>query len=164
MICGGGSPPLHHFHGLTAAPLAPPTCRRLPPDYISFSLRASRLKDIYPLSFSKKRYSRALRTNRPMPRHVGGLVLDEVLPHRPPARYRDRLARRRIHEGCHLVNTTGVIRTHKITTFGERVAANAACGVATPIERPFLPNSANLATSKKLIFYLCGPRIRISHR
>jgi hypothetical protein len=36
MVCRGSTPDPDHFHGLTAAPLAPPTCRRLPPDLTLF--------------------------------------------------------------------------------------------------------------------------------
>ncbi len=44
------------------------------------------------MSFIRKRYCRPGRAIALTRRHVGGLVLDEVLPHRPPARYRDRFA------------------------------------------------------------------------
>jgi len=39
MVCRGLRPSRPLFFGLTAAPLPPPTCRRLPPDYFLFPTR-----------------------------------------------------------------------------------------------------------------------------
>src|SRR5439155_12638064 len=75
--------------GLTAAPLAPPTCRGLSPDLNAFSFGyrdAVHLASVlYQKSFKSGATGLAVRS----PDTLGELVLDQVLSHRPPVHSRD---------------------------------------------------------------------------
>ena len=55
MVCRGYRPSLFYFHGLTAAPLAPQRVVGYRPTFFFFPIGLAGIKDIYPLSFSKKK-------------------------------------------------------------------------------------------------------------